>query len=167
MTASKWLAICVTCLVGASQSHAEGSEISSYFCVVEASGGVAYNTNMKKWVGMTFNPHGKFVLRLRQLGRRSERNVHGKDEAVTEYSISLTESGSSTARRCEKIGSVDPTVAVYDDRAIHCADGTTDYMFDITANRFLASDMRGYVFGKKQNGEDYPSISAGTCTRIE
>ncbi len=168
MTTSKWLAISGTCLLGTSaQLHAEGSDTSSYFCVVEASGGVAYSANMKKWVGMTFNPDGKFVLRLRQLGRRSEKNVLGNDEAVTDYSISLTESGSSTARTCERIGSVDPTVTVYGDRAIYCADGTTDYVFNIAANRFLASDMRGYVFGKNENSEDYPSISAGTCTKIE
>ncbi len=168
MTTSKWLAISVACLLGASaQLRAEGSGTSSYFCVVEASGGVAYNANMKKWVGMTFNPDGKFVLRLRQLSRRSEKNALGNDEAVTDYNISLTEFGSSTARTCEKIGSVDPTITVYGDRALYCADGTTDYVFNITANRFLASDMRGYVFGKNDSSEDYPSISAGTCTKIE
>ena len=167
MTTSKWLAISVTCLLGTSpQLRAEGSDTSSYFCVVEASGGVAYNANMKKWVGMTFNPDGKFVLRLRQLSRRVEKNVLGNDEAVTDYSISLTEFGSSVARACEKIGSVDPTVTVYGNRALYCADGTSDYVFNITVNRFLASDMRGYAIGK-DNSEDYPSISAGTCTRIE
>jgi hypothetical protein len=168
MTTSKWLAISVACLLGASaQLRAEGSGTSSYFCVVEASGGVAYNANMKKWVGMTFNPDGKFVLRLRQLSRRSEKNALGNDEAVTDYNISLTEFGSGTDRTCEKIGSVDPTITVYGDRALYCADGATDYVFNITANRFLASDMRGYVFGKNESSEDYPSISAGTCTKIE
>jgi hypothetical protein len=117
-------------------------------------------------LGLTFNPDDKFVLRLRQLSRRSEKNVLGDNEVVTDYNISLVESGSNTARTCQKIGSVDPTITVYGDRAFYCGDGTTDYVFNITANRFLASDMRGYVF-RKDNSEDYPSISAGTCTKID
>jgi hypothetical protein len=167
MKTSTWLAIGVTGLLGASaQLQAEGPDTSVYFCIAEASGGVAYNANMKKWVGMTFNPDDKFVLRLRQLSRRSEKNVLGNNEVVTDYNISLIDSGSNTARTCQKIGSVDSTITVYGDRALYCADGTTDYVFNIAANRFLASDMRGYAF-RRDISEDSPSISAGTCTKIE
>ena len=167
MKTSKWFAISVTGLLGASaQLHAEGSDTSAYFCIAEASGGVAYNAHMKKWVGTTFNPDDKFVLRMRRLSRRSEKNLLGNNEVVTDYNISLIESGSNTARTCQKLGSANSTITVYGDGAFYCADGTTDYVFSITANRFLASDMRDYVFGK-DNSEDYPSISAGTCTKID
>ena len=167
MKTSKWLAIGVTGLLGASaQLHAEGSDTSAYFCIAEASGGVAYNVHMKKWVGMTFNPDGKFVLRLRQLSRRSEKNALGNNVVVTDYNISLINSGSNTVRTCQNIGSVNSTITVYGDGAFHCADGTTDYVFNLTTNRFLASDVRGYVF-RTDNSEDYPSISAGTCTKID
>ena len=138
MKSSKWLAISVTTsLMGASaQLHADGSDTSVYFCIAEASGGVAYNANMKKWVGMTFNPDHKFVLRLRQLSRRSEKNALGENEVVTDYNISLIDSGSNTARTCQQIGSVDSTITVYSDRAMYCAVGSTDYVFNIAANRF-------------------------------
>ena len=100
---SKWFAIGVTGLLGASaQLHAEGSDTSAYFCIAEASGGVAYNAHMKKWVGMTFNPDDKFVLRLRQLSRRSETNALGNNVVVTDYNVSLIDSGSNTARTCQK-----------------------------------------------------------------
>ena len=166
MKTSKWLAIGVTGLLGASaQLHAEGSDTSAYFCISEASGGVAYNPNMKKWVGMTFNPDNKFVLRLRQLSRRSEKNGLGNNVVVTDYNISLIDSGSNTARRCQKIGSVDFTITVDGDGPFHCSDGITDYVFNLTTNRFLASDLRGYVF--RTDSEDYSSISAGTCTKID
>ena len=103
MKTSKWLAIGVTGLLGASaQLHAEGSDTSAYFCIAEASGGVAYNAHMKKWVGMTFNPDDKFVLRLRQISRRSEKNALGNNVVVTDYNISLMNSGSNTVRTCRK-----------------------------------------------------------------
>jgi hypothetical protein len=161
------LAVFSLCLTATSEPVlAEESGALSYFCNVEASGGVSYNANTQRWVGTTFRPEGKFVLRLHFLKERVIKNEIVKDETVKDYTATLTNAGSKYARPCAKSGAVDPTVTVFERGQLYCTDGTTDYSFSIQTNRFLASYLVGFV-GGEDNNDNTPSISAGTCTKIE
>jgi hypothetical protein len=163
---NKWLPAVIACYYCMPCSlHADGVS-SSYFCVVEASGGMAYDERMQKWVGTVFRPEGKFVLRLQSLAQRTEKGVFDNYETVADYKIFITKSGTNFAQPCERWGSTDPVVSQRGGGALYCSDGVTDYGFNIAKGRFLVSYMRGYLSGR-DNNDDTPAMSGGTCTKID
>jgi hypothetical protein len=166
MIRDKWLPIVIACFYWLPSIARADNVSSSYFCVVEASGGMAYDQGMQKWVGSVFRPDGKFVLRLQRVGQRTEKNVFGNDEWVTDYKIFITKSGTNFAQPCERWGSTDHVVSQSGNGALYCTDAVTDYGFNISNGRFLVSYMQGYLSGR-DNNDDTPAMSGGTCTKIE
>jgi hypothetical protein len=50
--------------------------------------------------------------------------------------------------------------------SVACSGARENYIFNFQNNRFLQGFMHGYVNGKDDN-RNMPSMSGGTCTRIE
>ena len=140
-------------------------ENGAYFCTAELSGGLYYNQSAKSWQSTTLRPDHKFVVRIRYLETKKEALAEGITETYGYYEISITDSGKSFALPCwslggEHVGKMDRY------KQIDCSAGVRDYRFNFEYNRFLETYVIGYVEGRDSN-DDTPSISGGTCTRIE
>jgi hypothetical protein len=145
-------------LISWASAFAEGRD-AAYFCVQEAAGGLWYNTGTKKWEGAIFRPDNKFVLRMKYAATRTSDR-----EAVSLFRITVTPSGSNYASPCVEFPS--DTVELSSTGWMRCNANVTDYQFNINTNRFLAMYAVGYVNGRDDNS-DTPSVSGGTCTKIE
>jgi hypothetical protein len=159
------IAIACTCtpnVLSAQQPVKDGA----YFCTVEFSGGLAYNQTTKRWQSTTFRPDRKFVVRLKFIGTKQEELVPGVNVKVTvsSYDITITPAGMPNAMPCLSEDGGD--AQMLDGPHVECLTGAMEYRFNFQNNRFLQAYMVGYVEGKDE-GEDTPSMSGGTCTRIE
>jgi hypothetical protein len=161
------IAISATFASGSTVSDAMAAKDASYFCTVEFSGGIAFNERFKKWESTTFRPEGKFVLKLKYLKVRTQKDFLGKDETVTDFNVTLTQAGSNLPSPCLSTGdewsSIVP-VSQYD--YFSCYADLSEHYFNLRTNRFLASYMVGFIDGK-ENNENTPSVSGGTCTKID
>jgi hypothetical protein len=144
------------------------SQDASYYCVAEAAGGLWYNTSRKKWEGTSFGPTLKFVLKMKFLQARVQKEEYGEEqEQVSDYTVTITDTGENTGLNCTGKDR-SRTVTVYDksryfecDRAI-----AWNYHFNLRTNRFLMILPIGYLNGK-DNNDNNPGIEAGTCTKID
>jgi hypothetical protein len=105
------------------------------------------------------------VVQIRYLETKKETLAEGITETYGDYEISITESGRSFALPCwslrgEHVGKTDRY------KQIDCSAEVRDYRFSFEYKRFLETKVIGYVEGHDSN-DDTPSISGGTCTRIE
>jgi hypothetical protein len=80
---------------------------ASYFCTVDFEGGLSFNENLKKWQSTTFLADRKFVLRLKFVASRTQRNYLGDDEPVLDFSVTITDAGSNSPSKCTSKGSSD------------------------------------------------------------
>ena len=132
----------------------------AYVCTVEFSGGLAYNRTTKRWQSTTFRPRQKFILRLKFIETTQEEL-----EAVSSYHITFTPAGESVAMPCRSWGR-DVAVMFSGLQSVACSGARENCIFNFQNNRFLQGYMYGYVNGKDDN-RNMPSMSGGTCTRIE
>jgi hypothetical protein len=163
---SKRLAFGLSALLASSLSIL-ASEVQdlTYFCVEEFSGGLHYDETAKKWRGATFRADTKFILRLKHIRSRTQKDFIGKDEQVQDYDVTITESGSSVAKPCHNYPA-SKTITLDPSRWLRCSDSVERYIFNLNNNRFLSAYLYGYVNGKDTN-EDTPHVGGGTCTKIE
>lgn len=156
-------AIVVAC-VPFTTAKAQLGEDASYFCVVEAVGGLAFDERTKKWVGSTFRPDKKFVLRLKRHRTRVQKATFGED-TVHDYNVTLTVAGSNSPSNCGNYP--DKHVTVNELGWVVCKGlGLNEYRFNLKTNRFLSAYLLGYIDGA-DNNDDTPNISGGTCTKID
>jgi hypothetical protein len=139
---------------------------STYFCIVESSGGVAFDARSQKWQGTVFRPEGKFVLKMEWLKSRVENSKYLGDQRVNDYHVSITQSGGTYPMPCGNGARPDGTVvSIFEGGSFRCEAGLQDYAFNIGTNRFLVAYMVGFISGT-DNNENTPAMSAGTCTKI-
>ncbi len=140
----------------------------AYFCVSEFAGGLSYNATTGKWESSRFRVDAKFVLRFKFLKSRMGKDFLGEDEPVHDYNITLTASGSNYAALCEDFFRPNDReiITTNDNEFFRCTASLTEYIFNLKSNRFLAAYLLGYVSGE-DNNKNTPSVSGGTCTKIE
>src|SRR5665213_4538844 len=81
-------------------SHAQTPNDAAYLCTSEMAVGVEYNKSLKKWEAVTVGSEGlfsKFILRLKHLKDRVQRGPSGENEDVTDYVVTITETGTNAA----------------------------------------------------------------------
>ena len=138
---------------------------ASYSCVVEASGGIRFNETTKKWEGTQFRTDRKFVLRLKFLKTRVEKDFLGKDETVHDYRVTIALSGGGGAHECFNWASGDRDIVTIKRDGLLVCDYRTLYKFNLKTNRFIGAYLLGYISG--EDDKDTPAISGGTCTKID
>ena len=153
----------ITALIVASlalvQSAFSQSKDGAYHCVVEMSAGLGFDRTSKKWFATTFRVDQKFVLRMKYGGSRIEE---GKQ--VSDYDITIMDAGTDFDRPCS---SNQKMVTIHDDDGgFRCGTITEDFVVNIKTLRFLRIYPLGYVSGQ-DNNDNTPSVSGGTCTRID
>ena len=146
-------------------AEAQQHDGSSY-CVAEFVGGVAYDEKLKKWDSARFRPHEKFVVHFKYIGPRM---CGGQDCNSDEYLVKITPSGSDKTEAC--VGWIpemhDRIQFTRDAGRGDCEANLRRYTFGLKYNRFLATfEFGGYVIGMDEK-TDTPSISGGTCTKIQ
>jgi hypothetical protein len=150
---------------------AEDSEDASYLCTREIAAGLAYNKARKKWEGVRLPSDGsfsRFILRMKFLKERTQRNVLGENETVNDYEITITETETNNAFPCRSAGTGIHTkiVVVGDDDNVACSARTYDFTFNVETNRFISVYLHGYADGIDSN-ENTPMVSGGTCAKID
>jgi len=153
----------ITALVGATlalvQPAFSQSKDGAYYCVVEMSAGLAFDGASKKWSAAALRVDQKFVLRMKYGGSHIEE---GKQ--VSDYDITITDAGTDFDRPCS---SNQKMVTIHDDDGgFRCGTITEDFVVNIKTLRFLRIYPLGYVSGQ-DNNDNTPSVSGGTCTRID
>lgn len=152
----------VLCILAVFAPSAAKSQIasSSFFCAAEFVGGLAYNVYQKHWESATFTPTQKFVLTIKVVSTRVEDS-----ESIDDLIVTVTPSGSSFAAPCSRSGGAQQSTIPSMYGLIQCVANVTEYTINRRNNRFLASYSYGYINGK-DNNDDTPTMSGGTCTKI-
>ena len=157
-------AILIACVPFSAASAQLGKD-ASYFCVAEFAGGLIYDEGMKKWKSGALRIEEKFVLRLKHLRTRVQKSYTGEDEPVHDYDVTVTPAGSNAPFPCVSYGQRHVAVRLLS--SVWC-DGLDlqVYKFNLITNRFLSSYLVGYVDGD-HNKQNTPSVTGGTCTKID
>jgi hypothetical protein len=154
-------------LISCQAISAESKDIS-YYCTKDATGGVRYNEKTKKWEATNFKPDGNFVLKMQYLRSYANKAGFGSSD-ITEYTVTVTIAGSKYAAPCSYdyfYAHTGREIVPLTNNRLRCDASLVDYTFDLDSNRFLATYLQGYTDGI-DNNENTPSISAGTCTKID
>ena len=157
-------AILIACVPLTTASAQPGND-ASYFCTEEVSGGLAYDVRMKKWKGTALNTNRRFVLRLKFLRTRFQ-TVLGSNAMVHDYDVTITDAGSNTPQFCEHHDQPVTVIAVLGWLNCNADPFAYSYKFNLGTNRFISAYLFGYADGIDAN-ENTPSISGGTCTKID
>ena len=153
-------------------SYAQEFKDVSYLCVREMAAGLTYNDSLKKWEGAQLRSEGsfnKFILRLRLLKERVQKNVMDEEEDVSDYEVTLTEMETNNEFSCRKAGGgiAAKIVTVVDDEGVFaCSARTHSFTFNLEKKRFISIFVHGYVDGI-DNNENIPMVSGGTCVEID
>jgi hypothetical protein len=163
VTASSLIAVF---LLGLSDSRAIELKNASYFCTVEFAGGLAFNESLKKWDSAKFLPHRKFVLKLQFISKGIQKDAGGKDQPVADFKVALTEAGTNDGSYCfpQDYKGLPSMIGTFD--YLNCFNFPSEYQFNLKTNRFLSYYKFGYLEGK-DNNDDTPAVSGGTCTKID
>jgi hypothetical protein len=136
-------------------SFAQQSNVGSYSCVAESSGGIFYNDQTKKWEGTRFRPLSKFTLNLKYVRTTTERD---------EYTVTITPNGANEVLSCT---SYRTQLAQIDEFGfLACRTEFYNYKFNLKAGRFVEAYLMGYINGNDTNA-DTPVVSGGVCTKKE
>jgi hypothetical protein len=139
----------------------------SYFCTVEASGGLAYDNSLRKWVGARFDPRGKFVFRLKYAKSTMKKDVSGVQSSIPEYEATITPAGTNATLPCFANAGNTVNVIIGEYGWVDCQMlFGNDYKFNLKSNRFLETFLSGFIDGS-DSGSDTPYIHGGTCTKID
>lgn len=137
---------------------------ATYYCVVEMAGGLYYDESSKRWRSGTFHTDDKFVLKLKYLRTQMGKDFVNRDEAIQTFNVAIVEGGSNTDAECRS-RDWSEVVEVRPNNYIVCNAVLSDYIINLSNNRFLRNYMSGYVDGA-DNNKNTPAISGGTCTKI-
>jgi len=157
--------VAITLLLATTAGYSQQPKTTSYNCVDESAGGLAYDYVTKRWRGTSFRVDGrsKFVLRVTYIGRHKDEALNNTD--VDEYNVAISGPGRDTAKQCWNNESNYRVKMFPTEDSFKCTVGLTDYVFGMKTSRFLRIYTRGYVDGN-DNVDDAPSIAGGTCTKI-
>lgn len=119
----------------------------SWLCIVEASGGLEYDTKAQEWKSVTFNPGKRYVL------RPFEGN-----EGFSDYSWQVSEFGERLRfAKCEAFDSVG---------VLSCITNTGGFTFDKNQLTFRYVYLPGIFLPEKHKARNTPNISTGKCAQI-
>lgn len=152
-------------LVAFSTAANSQSKNWTFYCTIEASGGLSYDETQKKWVGGRFRSNEAFILRMVFKRTSSEKMPGGKEELVNFYDATVTEKGTSNTKDCISANYA-REVRLLSDNWFSCQVPLMEYEFNIPKGRFLQIYRIGFVNGQ-DNNNDTPAISGGTCTKID
>jgi hypothetical protein len=94
---------------------------ASYYCVVEAAGGLSYNPTIKKWSGTSFRPEGKFILKMKFIKTGPSPFPWSLGKTADQYAVTITPSGQDYGMPCVNNSLQDPNIiAVEDVSAFKC-----------------------------------------------
>jgi hypothetical protein len=86
---------------------------------------------------------------------------------VGQYAVTITQSGKEYGTPCTNDSLGDPNIiAVEEGKEGFRCETFDNYAFNLANHRFLDFYPFGYLNGA-DNGDDTPSVTAGTCTRID
>lgn len=158
-------ALAIAIVLVSSPAAALPAKDASYYCNAVASGGIFYNTGTAQWEPTRFKPDRKFVLKLRFLAQRQQKDLFDQLETVGDFEVTMTDAGTSRALPCANLKDFTPTNSIGKENWLVCVSSLSEYRFDLNANRFLGAYLQGYVNGKDTN-DDTPAVTAGVCTKI-
>jgi hypothetical protein len=137
------------------------SRDASYFCSAEVAGGLAFDTVNNRWIGTSFVPSEKFVLKMQYEASKTDEVFH---EPTDYYKVEVTEYGKKYPLPCiSQSGAADVSVAT--GGLLICETVVQQLQFNPANLRFARYYEAGFTNGK-DNNDDTPAISAGTCTKI-
>jgi hypothetical protein len=131
---------------------------AAYFCIEETIVGLKFNEATEMWDAKTVRPEHKFVIRMKFVKTYSSLQM-------SDYDITITKAGTDDAAPCTNRYHIGAPVQVADDE-FGCRTKFFDFIVNVKTMRFLRIYSEGTV-GGKDIGADAPSISGGTCTKIE
>jgi hypothetical protein len=160
----------ITALVGALLAFVQPAfaqpKDAAYYCITEMSAGLTFDKTIKRWATIEFRPDRKFVIRMKFIGWRNQKNDTGKDQGVSDYNIALIDAGTTFPNPCLN-SSDQETVTIRDNVGeFRCRVNLTDVIVNLKTLRFLSMYPYGYVDSRDIN-EDNPYVSGGTCTKID
>ena len=89
---------------------------------------------------------------------------------LSEYSVAITEQGKRNPQPCFNLSGDNNNlghVEIYEKSDLQCrAPGGFQYRINIKTMRYTAFYTIGYINGNDDVGDE-PSVTAGTCTKIE
>jgi hypothetical protein len=150
-------------LVG--EANAGDKRDTTYFCTMDAAGGVTFNKLANRWQGTVFREDTKFILRLAHLRHLEKFGPVGMP--VDYYKVTFTREGKNEAIECTGTYSDrGPEVLVFSDiGVVSCTAGLFEYTLNLTNNRIMSAYLVGYVSGRDDDS-DTPAIAVGKCTKI-
>lgn len=144
-----------------SAAQADVSRDASYFCTSEAAGGISYNSPAKQWEGTVFKPTVKFILKMQYQGTKTdELNVQ-----YDLYRVKIADYGQNFSLPCVQLNHDGDIVWYSKEGMLVCTTFANDLRFNPVNLRFLEFYQYGFLDGK-DNNDDTPAISGGTCTKI-
>jgi hypothetical protein len=159
--------VLVAAFLPTTSTYAIEARDTSYFCGVEFSAGLAFSKSTKKWKSAKLRPTRKFVLRLKFLASGIRKDRLGNDESAGDFNVTVTDAGSDNPTPCYPSQPEKYSITTkLDDPWFSCSAGLYDFNINLGKNRFLAASLVGYVNGQDVTG-DTPTVSGGTCTKIE
>ena len=138
----------------------------AYYCEAQFSGGLAFSETTKRWGATTFRPSDKFVLKLKYLEKRLEKDALGKPVERYHYRITTTDAGQSDPMPCFDFRNEQATVWIGNGLYFNCEGVTRTYIFNLKANRFLSTYLNGFIDGV-DNNDNTPFVAGGLCTLIQ
>jgi hypothetical protein len=141
---------------------AQGTFSGTYVCLDEFGGGIAYDQRTQRWLGTTFSPSRRFVLKLNFAPERRPDKLPEGIEVYTGVISIVGDEGSN--HECSWGGS--RTLAVFSDGDLLCYAALSTYRFNLKTLRFTTAYQRGYVDGEDDN-QDTPRMMGGSCAKIE
>ena len=107
-------------------------------------------------------------MKLEFIAKRNQKDFRGEDQPAADFKVSLTEGGTSYPDYCfsKNFKGFPNTSMTGTFDYLDCVDPPREYEFNLRTNRFLVYYRSGYLDGK-DNNDNTPSMSGGTCTRID
>jgi hypothetical protein len=97
---------------------------------------------------------------------RAQRDPSGENEDVTDYVVTITETGTNAAVPCTfggtGIGS--KIIIVGNNGNVVCTAKRHRFTFNVESNRFISVFLYGYVDGEDDN-RNMPMMFGGTCEK--
>jgi len=148
-----------------------GKFSGSYACTVRNSAGIYYDQALKDWRPSVLENGGGFIIDVAETGTSAENSLN---EIATSYTIRIIDSEKKTASNCtvvENTSSGEPRLIVEHNIAnngrVGCQASLTDYRFNFSTLRFVIPYTGQYFLDGIDAEGDTPSITAGTCEKMD
>lgn len=157
------VATIAACLVYSPPAHSEQAYDGNYFCTEEMAGGLAWDKAKKRWRNALFQTSSRFVVSLKRKG--TKKALLSKEEDRPTFAVNMRKHGDKNSQTCVGDDHL-PEVTVYSGGFLFCQSALTRYAFNLQNLRFTSSYQYGYIDGK-DNNDNTPSMTGGTCSKID